>query len=297
MSASVTERARTSAGGGVRARTTPIPGQRDAPAPDWGTGAEEPGRSTRKAGRKSTQKSTQRAALKAYARRDERVQRLTGAGPARTAASTGRPQFVLLIMVLLVVGLAATLWLSTAAAADSYRLQDARAAARELSERAERLHREVAVLESAPELARRAAAMGMVPVQNPARLVVAPDGSVTVVGEPRAAVAPPPPAPVVVEPRPAAEGPNGPAQEGAAPNGAAPNGAAPNGAGPNGPAQDGAAPDSAGPGGVAQNAASTGQGAAGTQAESAPTGDGQASQEQPGPGEPEATGADGEGND
>ena len=79
-------------------------------------------------------------------------------------------------MGLLGVGLVATLWLSTAAAADSYRLQDARAAARMLSSQSERLHREVANIESAPELARRAAAIGMVPVQDPARLVVARTG-------------------------------------------------------------------------------------------------------------------------
>jgi hypothetical protein len=95
-------------------------------------------------------------------------------------------------MALLGVGLVATLWLSTAAAADSYRLQDARTAARELSERSERLHRDVAVLQSAPALAQRAGELGMVPAANPARLVVASDGAVEVVGEPRAAVAPPP---------------------------------------------------------------------------------------------------------
>ena len=98
-------------------------------------------------------------------------------------------------MVLLVVGLVATLWLSTAAAADSYRLQDARTQARILSQQSERLHREVAAMAAAPELARRATELGMVQVQDPARLVVLPDGSVAVVGEPRAAVAPPPPAP------------------------------------------------------------------------------------------------------
>jgi hypothetical protein len=115
----------------------------------------------------------------------------TEARPHRTAAP-GRAQFALTVMVLLGVGLVATLWLSTAAAADSYRLQDARAAARELSERSERLHRDVAVLQSAPALAQRAGELGMVPAENPARLVVASDGAVTVVGEPRAAVASPP---------------------------------------------------------------------------------------------------------
>ena len=66
---------------------------------------------------------------KAYARREERLRRLAG-GPQARGAAAGRAQFVLLVMGLLGVGLVATLWLSTAAAADSYRLQDARAAAR-----------------------------------------------------------------------------------------------------------------------------------------------------------------------
>ena len=96
------------------------------------------------------------------------------------------------VMGLLGVGLVATLWLSTAAAADSYRLQDARTAARELSERSERLHREVAVLRVTTGAGAAGGELGMVPAENPARLVVAPDGAVEVVGEPRAAVAPPP---------------------------------------------------------------------------------------------------------
>jgi hypothetical protein len=227
MSAPVTERGRTA----VRGRTAAIPEQRGfrggavdeaalaaPPAP-----TSDPGQATRRS-----------AQQKAYARRDERVRRVTG---ARTAAPAGRPQFVLLIMALLAVGLVATLWLSTAAAADSYRLQDATAQARVLSEQAERLKQEVAVLASAPELARRAGALGMVPVRDPARLVVAADGSVGVVGQPRAAVPPPPPAP----PAPPA-GAEPPAADGAAPEGPASGTPAPDGPAQDGPAQL-AAPD------------------------------------------------------
>ncbi len=111
------------------------------------------------------------------------------------AVSPARAPFVLTVMVLLGIGLVATLWLSTAAAADSYRLRDARAAARDLSERSEHLHREVAALQSPPALAQRAAEIGMVPAKDPARLVVGADGSVTVVGEPAPAAAPPTVAP------------------------------------------------------------------------------------------------------
>src|SRR6185295_16638847 len=73
-----------------------------------------------------------------------------------------------------------------------YRLQDARTAARDLGERSERLHREVAALESPPALAQRAARLGMVPAKDPARLVVGVDGAVRLVGDPTPAVAPPP---------------------------------------------------------------------------------------------------------
>ena len=182
MSAPVTERKRAA----TRARTATIPSQRPAPAatPRAGTPRAATPR-TREAG----------AAGKAYARRDDRLRRLVGGRAARAAVPPGRAQFVLLVMVLLAIGLVATLWLSTAAAADSYHLQDARTQERALQDQSERLHREVAAMDSAPELARRAAALGMVAVQDPARLVVAPDGTVSIVGEPRAAHAPPPPAP------------------------------------------------------------------------------------------------------
>jgi hypothetical protein len=184
MSAPVTERGRTA----VRGRTAAIPAQRGFPWAVEGSAIAAPPAPTVDPGQ-SERRSVQQ---KAYPRRDERVRRAPGARPA---APAGRPQFVLLIMVLLAAGLVATLWLSTAAAADSYRLQDATAEARVLSEQAERLKQDVAVLASAPELARRAGELGMVPVRDPARLVVAADGNVDVVGQPRAAVAPPPPAP------------------------------------------------------------------------------------------------------
>jgi hypothetical protein len=213
MSASVTERARPAG----RGRTATIPAPREAD-----------GTKVEKAPKRTLHAATQRA----YARREERLRRLVGgARQAMAAAPAGRAKFVMLVMVLLAGGLVATLWLSTAAAADSYRLQDARAAAATLSQQSERLHREVAQLASAPELARRAGELGMVRVQDPARLVVGPDGTVTVVGEPRAATAPAPPAPPV--PVPAQVPPAAP-QEGAAPGDAA--------AAPVDPAQGGAAP-------------------------------------------------------
>jgi hypothetical protein len=160
-------------------------------------------------GRGSEGTSRKGAAERAYQRRDDRLRRLGGlwAGTrlGRAAATPGRTPFVLLVMVLLAVGLVAILWLSTAAAADSYRLTDARAAARTLQEQSETLRREVATLDSAPEVARRAEELGLVEARDPARLVVGPDGTVTVVGQPRAATRPAPPAPPAAPAPPAGQ--------------------------------------------------------------------------------------------
>ncbi|MGH3915413.1 MAG: FtsB family cell division protein [Pseudonocardiaceae bacterium] len=138
------------------------------------------------------------AVARAYARRAQRNGALHSAGRTPTAAH--RAPFVVLVMVLLSAALVATLWLSTAAAADSYRLQNARESARDLTERSEQLGREVATLETAPELARRALELGMVPAGDPARLVVGPGGAVTVIGEPKVATAPSAAIPAEVDP-------------------------------------------------------------------------------------------------
>ncbi|WP_346090434.1 hypothetical protein, partial [Pseudonocardia benzenivorans] len=164
------------------------------------------------------------AAQRAYARRDDRLRRVVGVrGPRTGAAPAGRAQFVLLVMVLLAAGLVATLWLSTAAAADSYRLQDAGTRTRDLTEQSEMLRKQVAALDAAPALAQRATQLGMVPADDPARLVVAADGSVTVVGTPAAATAPAPPPP---PPAPPADPNATAAQPGAAPAGQPPAGQA-----------------------------------------------------------------------
>ncbi|MFC4856265.1 septum formation initiator [Actinophytocola glycyrrhizae] len=131
------------------------------------------------------------AAQRAYARRAQRegrpIQRAVEDDLDRGA---GRVSFAVLIIVLLVVGVAATLWLSTQAIADSYRLDEVKQESERLAERAAVLQREVTQKESAASLAERAKAMGMVPAGDPARLVVQPDGTVVVVGEPTP-VAPP----------------------------------------------------------------------------------------------------------
>lgn len=146
-------------------------------------------------------------AERAYARRRERWLRVIG-DPGPGGAS--RTPFVLLVMGLLGIGLVSSLWLTTAATADSYQLQRTRDETRELAERVEQLRREVAAKEAAPALARAAEELGMVPVQNPAYLVVRPDGSVQVVGTPRPAAprttSAAPQAPAVEQPPPADAG-------------------------------------------------------------------------------------------
>lgn len=134
------------------------------------------------------------AAQRAYARRRQRT---GGPGPVSVAAPrtelAGRGPFVAAILAMFGCGLALTLVLTTRAAEDSYQLSDARETNRVLSDERAALQREVAAADSAPELATRARELGMIPAQDPARLLVSPDGTVTVVGEPKPAQGPPAP--------------------------------------------------------------------------------------------------------
>lgn len=160
------------------------------------------GRATTPAHRRDVgeQRGRSPAVARAYARR---AQRAAPRHRCPDRADAARTPFVMLVMALLAMALVATLWLSTAATADSYHLESARKAVRNLTERSEGLSRAVATLETAPELARRARELGMVPAGDPARLIVGPDGNVVLVGEPRRAVAPaPPPAPAVAPAQP-----------------------------------------------------------------------------------------------
>ncbi|MFL6143432.1 MAG: hypothetical protein ACJ72N_16400, partial [Labedaea sp.] len=133
------------------------------------------------------------AAQRAYARRAQRG----GHRPERAeqvVTPGGRARFVVLIIMLLVTGIAATLWLSTQAISDSYRLERARQESSDLSERADVLQREVSKLDSPSALAQRAKELGMVFPGDPARLVVAPDGTISMVGVPKPAPSQAPPA-------------------------------------------------------------------------------------------------------
>ncbi|GGC70999.1 hypothetical protein IEU95_13830 [Hoyosella rhizosphaerae] len=96
-----------------------------------------------------------------------------------------------LIIAMLVAGLALTLLLSTQAAQQAYQISEAKMHTKKLSETREALLRDVELGQSAPELARRAGELGMVPAPHQAYLVVAANGDVKVVGEPRAATGSP----------------------------------------------------------------------------------------------------------
>ncbi|MER7011241.1 hypothetical protein ABT324_07420 [Saccharopolyspora sp. NPDC000359] len=190
--------------------------------------AERAQSAAKKTGTKSTAKSDKprtrsAAAERAYARREERRERSTrepsvrrprqirtgseerrptSAKPKTRArqlqerVATARLPLVVVVMSVLAVGLAATLWLSIAAVSGSYQLQQGEAEIAALNEQRERLLREVSTLDSPPVIQRRAVEeLGMVPGPAPAHLVPQPDGTVLVVGEPEKATAPPPPPP------------------------------------------------------------------------------------------------------
>ncbi|WP_067565029.1 hypothetical protein [Nocardia acidivorans] len=154
------------------------------------------------------------AAQRAYARRRSRertelppvLRRMGGDAPR------GRMSFVATIIALLGCGLALTLLLTTRATEDSYHLGDARRLNEQLTDQRAALQRDVEAADAPPNLAQRAAELGMIPAKDPARLVLGPDGQVIVIGEPKAAqgspalplnTTPPPPAAKPSRPAPA----------------------------------------------------------------------------------------------
>ncbi|MEU4442168.1 hypothetical protein AB0K14_15120 [Actinosynnema sp. NPDC050801] len=133
------------------------------------------------------------AAERAYARRAQRTSSKRGPAVTRQPAVAPKAPFVVMVMVVLGVGIAAIMWLSTQATADSYRLQDARAEETRLARQVDQLRREVALAESPLSLAEAAAKLGLIPAGDPARLRQLPDGSVEIYGKPSAVQPPPSP--------------------------------------------------------------------------------------------------------
>jgi cell division protein FtsL len=145
-------------------------------------------------------RSRSAAAERAYARRAHRTQNIRGSAPQRQVGTVPKAPFVVMVMLVLIVGLAAIMWLSTQAAADSYKLQEAHNEAAQLSLRVGQLRQEVALAESPTKLAEAAAKLGLVLAGDPAKLKRLPDGSVEIYGKPSAVQAPAPPPPPVQAP-------------------------------------------------------------------------------------------------
>ncbi|MFX0572953.1 hypothetical protein [Nocardia nepalensis] len=146
---------------------------------------EAPGRIARRV--QAAERVKSGAAQRAYAKRRMRAEQSGGRQDLpklRASAMTERIPFVAAIIALLGCGLALTLLLTTRSAEDSYQLGDARATNRRLADERAALQREVEAADSAPELAARARELGMIPAKDPARLVIGPDGGVTVIGKP-----------------------------------------------------------------------------------------------------------------
>ncbi|MFC9439400.1 hypothetical protein [Nocardia sp. NPDC057030] len=155
---------------------------------------EAPGRIARRVHESERVKSG--AAQRAYARRRTRAETRSDTAdllPRQGSVMAARIPFVAAIIALLGCGLALTLLLTTRAAEDSYQLGDIRATNKRLADERAALQREVESADSAPDLAARARELGMIPAKDPARIVVAPDGTVTVIGKPTPADGPPVP--------------------------------------------------------------------------------------------------------
>jgi hypothetical protein len=154
--------------------------------------------------RSARPKSSGQARARAKARKAKAPKvirpRLTERLAIRLTSIDLRPQtllakvpFVVLIIGALGLGLALTLWLSTASAERSYQLSHAREKTRMLQQQKEALERDVREAEAAPALAEAARKQGMIPTRDTAHLVQDPSGNWVVVGTPKPADGVPPP--------------------------------------------------------------------------------------------------------
>ncbi|NEK93998.1 hypothetical protein GCU67_07395 [Modestobacter muralis] len=135
--------------------------------------------------------------------------RLVPAGtrtPGRdTAGRRRRAPFVALLVALLVATTLGLLALNTAIAVDSLKANQQRTANAQQAEEVSRLEQQVVAADTATELARAAAAAGLVQPGSPAHLVLQPDGTSVLLGT--AVPAPDPNAPDPNAPAPAAPAP------------------------------------------------------------------------------------------
>ena len=110
--------------------------------------------------------------------------------------------FALLVTALIVGGLGLLLALNTASAANELERHNLAAKDQNVAAQVQQLRNEVALSAAPGSLASAAAALGMVPAENPAFLVLGADGSVKVLGKPKAVSAPPAIAPATTSARP-----------------------------------------------------------------------------------------------
>jgi cell division protein FtsL len=184
-------------GGAARARTQAKTSAKTAQSKTQGTRSQ--GTKSQGTDRGVVTHNRSAAAERAYARRAGRApgnrSRDERDRPERRSGSASRVSFVVLVMGLLVVGVVATLWLSTQSTADSVQLAQVTKNTQDLAVKVQQLQQLIAQGESPEQIAAAAQKLGMVPANNLAHIVVGPNGQITVVGTPSAATVPPPPPP------------------------------------------------------------------------------------------------------
>jgi len=119
-----------------------------------------------------------------------------------TPARAPRAPFALLVTGLIAGGMALLLGLNTMSAANELHRHDIAGKDAAIAAQVQQLQIDVAASAAPDNLARAAEALGMVPADDPAFLVINADGSVRVMGSPGPATAPPVPLPPKPKPKP-----------------------------------------------------------------------------------------------
>ena len=149
--------------------------------------------STRAGSPRTTPRATPRTGARTTPRPELRlVQGVTATRVRRRPSSLlrhRRAPFVLLVVALLVGTTLSLLVLNTVIAVDSLKATQLRTANADRAEELQRLEQKVVSGSTAAEVARAAAAAGMVPAGVAAHLVIAPDGSAVLRGTPEPAPA------------------------------------------------------------------------------------------------------------
>ncbi|PKZ66522.1 hypothetical protein CYJ73_06410 [Gordonia terrae] len=167
-------------------------------APSRAADDDRDSRRSRRTRIESERATRSRAAQRALDRRHRRTAagraaptRRTGGGLSMTGVSLRErlqhTPFVVPVIALLVLGLGLSLWLSTKAAQDSYKLGIERTQNQSLIDQRDALKRTYESGNSAPELSDKAARLGMIPADNPARMIVDDPRRPRVVGKPEPA--------------------------------------------------------------------------------------------------------------